>query len=117
MLREFCRAKIHRATLTARTLAQGCAVTIDRALLDAALIAPFEKVQVLNASNGSRVELYARAAPRNSGCVSISGPAARWFEEGDLVIILSFCFVEGAFSKKPRVVFVDTRNAVVKVRQ
>ncbi len=118
MIREFCSAKIHMATITRRSMKEDCAIEVDATLLKAAGIMPFEKVQVLNANNGRRVELYARPTARNSRDIIISGPATRWFEVGDAVIILSFCFARETDTfavRAPRAVFVDRKNRITKI--
>ena len=56
MFHMMCRAKIHGATVTEANLNYTGSITIDRALLDAVGILPFERVQIVNLHNGSRVE-------------------------------------------------------------
>ena len=58
MQRTMCKGKIHRATVTQANLNYIGSITIDQDLLDAANIYPYEKVQVVNVNNGSRLETY-----------------------------------------------------------
>ena len=53
MRRTMCKSKIHRAVLTGADLHYEGSLTLDRALMDAADIVPFEKVQVVNVNTGS----------------------------------------------------------------
>jgi aspartate 1-decarboxylase len=116
MYRIMCKSKIHRATVTEANLAYEGSISIDQALLKAADILQFEKVQVLNINNGSRVETYAMAAPAGSGVICLNGAAARWGQPGDLVIIIAYEVVEEkkAGKYKPKIVLVNERNRIKK---
>lgn len=111
-MREMCRAKIHLATVTEANLHYKGSITIDQALLEAADILPYEKVQVVNQNNGDRLDTYAITGPRGSGVVCLNGPAARSAHVGDKVIVMAFSLAEEAEARrwKPRVVFVDASN-------
>jgi aspartate 1-decarboxylase len=91
-------------------------ITIDKKLLDAAQILPNEKVQVLNLNNGERLETYVLLGKTNSGTVCLNGPAARLGQVGDLLIIVSYCDLEFEEAKKykPKVVYVDQKNKIIK---
>src|SRR5258708_12682251 len=87
MQRTMCKGKIHRATVTQANLNYIGSITIDQDLLEASDIHPYEKVQVVNVSNGSRLETYAIAGARGSGVICLNGAAARMTAEGDILII------------------------------
>ena len=53
---EVLKSKIHRATVTDANINYIGSVTIDAALMNAANLIEFEKVQVLNINNGERIE-------------------------------------------------------------
>lgn len=114
MFRMMCKSKIHRATITEANLAYEGSISIDQTLLKAADILPFEKVQVLNINNGSRVETYVMEAPAGSGVICLNGAAARWGQPGDLVIIIAYAVVEEKKIKKyqPKIVLVNERNRI-----
>ena len=118
MQRTMCKGKIHRATVTQANLNYVGSITIDQDLLDAADIYPYEKVQVVNVNNGSRLETYTIAGARGSGVICLNGAAARMTAEGDLVIIMSY----GQFdeqeirSLEPHIVFVDADNRMTDVK-
>lgn len=116
MLVTICKSKIHRVTVTDADLNYEGSITIDKKLLDAALILPYEKVQVLNLNNGERFETYVLVAKANSGIICLNGPAARLGQVGDLLIIVSYCVLEFEEAKKykPKVVYVDGKNRVIK---
>jgi aspartate 1-decarboxylase len=115
MRRELLKSKIHRARITGKDVHYEGSLTLDPELMEAADIIPYEKVQVVNVSNGSRLETYVIPGRPGSGNVILNGAAARWGEIGDPVIILAYVHVEEAelAGFRPRIVFVDERNRVV----
>jgi aspartate 1-decarboxylase len=106
------KSKIHRATVTEANLNYEGSVTLDADLMDAANILPHEQVQVLNVNNGERFDTYAIRGPRGSGMVCLNGPAARLAQVGDMVIILTYAWMEREELERhtPKVVLVDERN-------
>src|SRR5690348_16640328 len=94
MLRTMLNGKIHRAAVTGADLHYIGSITIDQTLLEAANILPFERVQVVNLTNGNRLETYAIAGEAGSGTVQLNGAAAHLVSVGDLVIIMSYVQVE-----------------------
>jgi aspartate 1-decarboxylase len=87
-------------------------ITVDQDLLDTANIYPYEKVQVVNLNNGSRLETYTIAGARGSGVICLNGAAARLTAEGDKVIIISYAQYteEEIRTLVPQIVFVDEEN-------
>lgn len=85
--------------------------------MEAAGIVEWEKIAVLDVTNGSRLETYAIKAPPGSGEICINGAAAHLVEPGDLVILLTFQGIEeGQIEKhEPRIVHVDERNKVIEL--
>ena len=78
------------------TLAASCATMADEIVArgssdtfryDAAGILEYEKVQVADVNNGSRLETYVIAGERGSGMICLNGAAARFVSVGDKVII------------------------------
>lgn len=116
MQRTMCKGKIHRATVTQANLNYVGSITIDQDLLDAANIYPYEKVQVVNVSNGSRLETYTIAGARGSGVICLNGAAARLNSEGDIVIIISYAQFDEQEIRNlvPQIVFVDEQNRLVE---
>ena len=119
MLRTMCKGKIHRATVTQADLNYVGSITIDQDLLDAANIYPYEKVQVVNLNNGSRLETYTLAGARGSGVICLNGAAARLNAPGDLVIIISYAEYDEQELRQltPCLVFVDAENHLVETKQ
>jgi aspartate 1-decarboxylase len=109
------KSKIHRVVITGTDLDYEGSISIDKDLMKAARILPFEMVAVLNLNNGERFETYAIEDRAGTGNVRLNGPAARLGQKGDLVIILSYATMsdEETVSFKPCVVNVDSRNKFV----
>lgn len=118
MQRTMCKGKIHRATVTQANLNYIGSITIDQDLLDASDIYPYEKVQVVNVNNGTRLETYTIAGARGSGVICLNGAAARMTAEGDIVIIMSYAqFNEQEIrSLEPHIVFVDADNHITETK-
>ncbi|HZX45833.1 MAG TPA: aspartate 1-decarboxylase [Clostridia bacterium] len=108
------KSKLHRAVVTDADLNYVGSITIDEALMDAADVVPFEKVQVVNNNNGARFETYVIKGERGSGTICVNGAAARLVQKGDVVIILSYCSVsrEEAVGIRPKVVLLDEQNRI-----
>lgn len=119
MVRRMCRAKIHRATITASRLDYEGSIEVDQALMDAAGILEHEMVLVANLSNGERFETYVIKGGRNTGVIGLNGAAARLGVPGDKIIIMSVAWLDDAGAKKlkPKFILVDPRNRVLDVRR
>jgi aspartate 1-decarboxylase len=71
-----------------------------------------EKVQVVNINNGERLETYIIKGKRNSGEITLNGPAARKVQKGDKVIIISYASmdIEEAKNFNPTLIFPENNN-------
>ena len=114
MLLNILKSKIHRVTVTEANLDYIGSITIDEALMEAANIYAGERVQVVDNTNGARLETYVIAGKRGSGCICINGAAAHLMHVGDTVIIMAYALMtpEEAKTFKPAIVF-PTNNAVL----
>lgn len=85
--------------------------------MDAADLLPHERVQVLDVTNGARLETYVIEGERGSGTIGINGAAAHLVHPGDLVLIVSYAEFEEAEARawRPTVVLVDADNRVERV--
>ncbi len=114
-MRTMLKSKIHRARVTQCNLDYEGSITIDRSLMDAADLLPFEKVDILNINNGARFSTYVIEGEPGSGVIGLNGAAARLAVANDLVIIVSYCAMsdDEARSATPVVVHVDAANRSV----
>ena len=118
-MRIMLKSKIHRARVTEANIDYEGSISIDKNLMEAADILPYEQVQVLDINNGARFETYAIEAEPGSGEIGIQGAAARLVSVGDKVIILYYCQVEEEQARNfaPKLVYVDERNAITETKR
>ena len=116
-LRTMLSGKIHRATVTCADLEYVGSISLDRGLMQAAGIAEWEQVHVLDVTNGARLQTYAIVAPEGSGEVCINGAAAHLVDPGDLVIVLAYAQVPESqvANHRPHLVHLDGANRPVEV--
>lgn len=113
------KGKIHRARVTQVDVDYEGSITIDRSLMEASDILPYEQVEVLNINNGARFSTYAIEAEPSSGTICINGAAARLAAKGDIIIILSYCHLpdDEAINVIPKMVYVDENNRIVETKR
>lgn len=106
------KSKLHQMKVTEANLHYEGSITIDQELLDEADLLPYEKVQVVNITNGERIETYTIPGNAGSRVCCLNGAAARKTQVGDRVIIISYAEMtpEEAKDFKPKVVIVDENN-------
>lgn len=116
-MRMMLKSKIHRATVTYANINYEGSITIDRDLMDAADLLPYELVHVLDVNNGARLETYVIEGPRGSGIVGMNGAAARLIPAGDVIIILAYRVVANERAKNwhPKIVYVDESNRIIGI--
>jgi aspartate 1-decarboxylase len=117
-MRIMLKSKIHRARVTQANIDYEGSISLDKELMEAADILPFEQVQVLNINNGARLTTYAIEAEAGSGEIGIQGAAAHLVGVGDKVIILTYCDVEETevYNHQPTRVYVDENNVITQVK-
>lgn len=112
-----CQAKLHRVKVTDAKLNYVGSITIDRDLLVASGIEPYQMVHINNCANGEHWETYVLAGEAGKKEICLNGPPAHKFKPGDIVIIVAYCEIDSNDLKnlKPIVVFVDDNNVITKV--
>ncbi len=116
MLRTLLRSKIHRARVTQADLNYEGSITIDQELLDASKMVAFEKVDILNVTNGNRLTTYVIPGVRGSGKICINGAAARLVKVDDIVIIVCYGeYTEEELSNhSAQIVLVNEKNEITR---
>ena len=116
MLIHVVKSKIHRVKVTGADLNYIGSITIDEDLMDAANIVPGEKIQVVNNTNGNRLETYVIPGPRNSGEITLNGAAARLVSVGDVFILMTYAMMspEEAKTFSPAIVFPDESTNLLR---
>ena len=109
------KGKIHRAPVTEADLNYIGSLTLDEDLMDAAVLREYEKIGVLDITNGNRVDTYIISGERGSGKVCINGAAAHLINPHDRVIIISYCLLNEKEVKrfKPTIIKVNNKNKIV----
>ena len=115
---DLLKSKIHNARITDSILYYEGSLGIDLDLLDEAGMYPYEKITVVNTTNGERLTTYAIPCDRGSRTFRLNGAAARKGEVGDMITIMSFASFseEEAGSYKPQIVVLDADNEIEKKR-
>ena len=109
---EVLKSKIHRAIVTEANLEYIGSITIDEELMKAANLIENEKVHVVNINNGERLETYVIKGKKGSGVICLNGPAARKALVNDIVIILSYGYMDFEEAKTfvPSVIFPENNK-------
>lgn len=115
MLIEFLYSKIHRATVTDANLEYVGSITIDEALMQAAKLQEWQKVDILDINNGERFQTYVIKGEADSGTICLNGAAARKVQRGDKVIIVAYAQFtpEEKEGFNPTIVMVDEKNRII----
>ena len=116
MQRHMLKSKIHRATITEADLDYEGSLTIDKTLLEAVDLHPYERVMVYNINNGERFDTYAIEGEPGSGVIGLNGAAARKGMIGDMIIIVSYAdFSEEELAAySPKIVLLNKANKIKK---
>ncbi len=114
MLISMLKAKIHQATVTEANLYYVGSITIDGLILDSLDLYENEHVHVVNINNGSRIETYIIRGAPGSGVICLNGAAARFFHQGDKIIVMSYCLIDKveAAVHKPRIALLSEDNKI-----
>jgi len=117
-MRTMLKSKIHRAQVTEVNAGYEGSITIDKHLMEAADLLPYERVDVLNINNGARFNTYVIEGDRDSGEICLNGAAARLVAKGDTVIILSYHEIpeDEAATAIPTLVYVNSANQILDTK-
>lgn len=116
---QLIKGKIHRAKLTHCDLDYEGSLEIDIDYLKKAEILPYEKILVVNATNGERLETYAIPGEAGSRVFRLNGAAAHKGNVGDIVTIMAFGILDEKEAQgfQPKVVVLNEKNDVIAVRR
>jgi aspartate 1-decarboxylase len=96
MIVHLLKSKLHRARVTDANVDYHGSLSIDRDLMDAVGLLPYERILCTNAMNAARFETYAIPAARGSGHIILNGAAAHLGKVGDRLTIMSFAEVDAS---------------------
>jgi aspartate 1-decarboxylase len=116
MFRTLYKSKIQGAKVTEANLEYVGSITIDQDLLDASDIIANERVQIVNLNNGTRLETYVISGKPGSGIICMNGGTARWAVIGDRILVISYAMMDSkeAATFKPKVIFVNEKNRIIR---
>lgn len=111
------KSKLHRVSVTASELDYEGSCAIDEALMEAADIREYERIEIYNVHNGERFSTYAIRGQHGSGMISVNGAAARKAAVGDVLIIATYATYNEVElnAYQPRLVYVDDRNRIARI--
>lgn len=109
-MRALLRSKIHLATVTEANVDYIGSITIDRDLIEAVGLWVGEKVLVVSATTGARLETYVIEGEAGSGTIAINGAAAHLINAGEKVIVMGFEITEKPV--KPKIILCDRNNGI-----
>lgn len=110
--RLMMKSKIHKATITGINLNHTDSVTIDEDLMKMVNLKEFEKVLVVNNTNGARLETFVKKGKRGSGIISINGAAVHYMNIDDEITIMSFTWTNKELT--PKAILVNRENKFVE---
>jgi len=116
MQRHMLKSKIHRATIKQADLNYEGSLTVDKELMDAVDLHPYERVMVYNINNGERFDTYAIEGKAGSGVIGLNGAAARKGMIGDQIIIVSYAFFteDELIDYSPKIILLNKSNQIIK---
>ncbi|UYZ84052.1 aspartate 1-decarboxylase [Entomomonas sp. E2T0] len=115
--RLFMYGKIHRCRVTEANLDYVGSITIDPLLLEASGILPYTQIDVVNITNGNRLQTYVIPGTKGAGEICLNGAAAHLFNKGDLAILMAYeqCPVSQLVGRKSKAVMVDDNNQITEI--
>jgi len=117
MIRAFLRSKVHRAAVTKVDVDYEGSLSLDEDLMNAAGLAPFERVEVWNVTNGERFSTYLIRGEKGSGEVGVFGAAGHKVKPGDIVIIAAYVYLEESEVElfTPKIVLMGEGNRIAEI--
>ena len=115
MERQYLNSKIHKATVTNSNIDYEGSCEIDIALLKAANIHPYEKIDIYDITNGERLSTYAIPGKPDTGIIGINGACCHKIKINDEIIICTYSMLnenENA-NHTPTIIYVNQSNQII----
>jgi aspartate 1-decarboxylase len=112
-MRSLLRSKIHLATVTEANVDYVGSITIDQHLIERGGFWVGERVLVVSATTGARLETYVIEGEAGSGVIGINGAAAHLINAGEKVIIMGFEITDKPV--QPKVILCDSENGIAEM--
>ena len=116
MLTRLLKAKLHHAVVTRTNPEYHGSITIDKEILKASGLFPYEAVLVADCENGNRFETYIIPGAAGSRVIEINGAAAKLSKVGNRVIVMAFGLYAGdeVEEHEATVLVLDRGNNVIE---
>jgi len=118
-MRTLCKTKIHGATVTQTELEYEGSITLPPEIIEKAGLLPYERVQIVNLNNGSRIETYIIQGKKGSSTICLNGPAARAAVVGDRIHVLSYVLIDESELDRltVKLLYLDEKNNIKKLKE
>jgi aspartate 1-decarboxylase len=115
MERQYLNSKIHKATVTNSNIDYEGSCEIDVALLKAANIDPYEKIDIYDITNGERLSTYAIPGKPDTGIIGINGACCHKIKINDEIIICSYTMLNEneRVNHVPTIIYVNQSNQII----
>ena len=115
MERQYLNSKIHKATVTNSNIDYEGSCEIDVALLKAANIDPYEKIDIYDITNGERLSTYAIPGKPDTGIIGINGACCHKIKVNDEIIICSYTMLNEneRVNHVPTIIYVNQSNQII----
>ena len=115
MERQYLNSKIHKATVTNSNIDYEGSCEIDIALLKAANIDPYEKIDIYDITNGERLSTYAIPGKPDTGIIGINGACCHKIKINDEIIICSYTMLNEneRVNHVPTIIYVNQSNQII----
>ena len=115
MERQYLNSKIHKATVTNSNIDYEGSCEIDVALMKAANIDPYEKIDIYDITNGERLSTYAIPGKADTGIIGINGACCHKIKINDEIIICSYTMLNEneRINHVPTIIYVNQSNQII----
>jgi aspartate 1-decarboxylase len=116
MDRQYLNSKIHKAIVTDSNIDYEGSCEIDVALMKAANIDPYEKIDIYDITNGERLSTYAIPGKPDTGIIGINGACCHKIKINDEIIICTYTMLNEneRLNHKPTIIYVNQSNQIIE---
>ena len=116
MERQYLNSKIHKATVTNSNIDYEGSCEIEIALMKAANIDPYEKIDIYDITNGERLSTYAIPGKPDTGIIGINGACCHKIKINDEIIICTYTMLNEneRLNHKPTIIYVNQSNQIIE---
>ena len=115
MERQYLNSKIHKAIVTNSNIDYEGSCEIDAALMKAANIDPYEKIDIYDITNGERLSTYAIPGKPDTGIIGINGACCHKIKIDDEIIICTYTMLNEneRINHTPTIIYVNQSNQII----